>query len=248
MKYRLMILLGFVWLSNHVIAQLSGRYEYISVSLSEANPEIRHFHLSLSLKADNLYVLQVGQADGNHSMREISVGTFDMYYDTLRLSESNGNYQMKYVIRHDSLIPVHTFSGINRLTLLAEKNTNCWWEDTWEEQARHIKKPNRFHVASPFPIKTTGVFGYRNFHQLVLHDDNTYTFSWRGYLISEGTWKRRLNRITLTDSSLPASVRCVIVKHKDVVRLIIPYYEDLVLFEGVDVPATVSKLKNIMEQ
>lgn len=191
--------------------------------------------------------MAIGQIGGNHLMREISAGTFDMYYDTLRLSESNDNYQMKYVIRHDSLIPVHTFSGISDLALVAEKNTNNWWEDTWEKQVQHIKKPNRFHVASPFPIKATGVFGYRNFHQLVLKEDHTYCFTWRGYLISEGTWKRKLNRITLMDSVLGAYVKCVICKHKEVVRLIIPYYEDLVLFDGIDAPSQTEKLINSKE-
>lgn len=243
LMYLLLFLIG-----SRSFAQLFGKYDYVSVALFETNTDLRHFHLSLSLKANNLYVLQVGQVDGNHLMREISVGTFDMYYDTLRLKESNGDYRMEYVFRHDSLIPVHTFSGINGLALIADKNTNSWWEDTWESQVKHIKKPNRFHVVSPFPIKTKGVFGYGDFHQLVLHDDSTYSFSWRGYLISEGTWKRRLNRITLIDACLQAPIRCIIAKHNGVVRLIIPYYEDFVLFEGVDEPAIVTKLKNVSER
>ena len=233
MRVRLFFALLFqVALVGEAFPQLYARYDYVSVPLSEATEELRHFHLSITLMSENIYSLRVGQVvAGHHEMQEFSVGTFDVLYDTLRLIEADNSYQMKYLFRNDSLLPVHTFSGLTDIVLTAKKNGYMEFLDVCELGEKRYRNPYICHFASPIPIKTK--------------EDHTYTLAWRGYLISEGTWKRRLNRVTLFDSVLNKFVKCVIHRGKNCNRLIIPYNYDLVLFEYEDTkPAKVEKLKN----
>ncbi len=247
MRVRFVFALLFqVALVGKAFPQLYASYDYVSVPLSEATEELRHFHLSITLMSENIYSLEVGQVvAGHYEMQEFSVGTFDVLYDTLRLTEADNSYQMKYLFRNDSLLPVHTFSGLTDIALTAVKNGFVEFMDVREFGEKRYRHPRICHFASPIPIKTKGVFGYENFHQLILKEDHTYALAWRGYLISEGTWKRRLNRVTLFDSVLNKFVKCVIQRDKNCNWLIIPYYYDLVLFEYEDTkPAKVEKLKN----
>ena len=131
------------------------------------------------------------------------------------------------------------------IALTAEKNGYVEFLDVCEFGEKRYRHPRICHFASPIPIKAKGVFGHENFHQLILKEDHTYTLAWRGYLISEGTWKRRLNRVTLSDSVLNKFVRCVIKKRRDTVWIIFPYHYDLPMFEYEAIkPAKVEKLKN----
>ena len=247
MRVRFVFALLFqVALVGEAFPQLYGRYNYVSVPLSEATEELRHFHLSITLMSENIYSLRVGLVNaGHHTMQEFSVGTFDVVYDTLRLTEADNSYQMKYLFRNDSLLPVHTFSGLTDIALTAEKNGYVEFLDVCEFGEKRYRHPRICHFASPIPIKAKGVFGHENFHQLILKEDHTYTLAWRGYLISEGTWKRRLNRVTLSDSVLNKFVRCVIKKRRDTVWIIFPYHYDLPMFEYEAIkPAKVEKLKN----
>ena len=182
----LTILLSF---SHTVYSQLYG--EYVSTDSTRCYPQTIRYCLGFGKGHTYDLILIFGNGE-LFSEKIISHGTFDLDFDTIFLKERKNGLELRFLMdEKGSLTPIKSISGLEGKTL------KPFLPFFPEDPSRHV-----FGNRTLFPVKIANRYASSSDEFLILSEDHTYTYYCCDKVITEGTWKRKWNKLYLTDKNL----------------------------------------------
>lgn len=205
---RVFIILYFIFVSTSLSAQLFSEYDLcISNDSSYHNHAMRDgVYISLKLFVDNKYAIELLDQRSSDILDifYISIGTYHLYYDTLKLKEQNDEYEMKFIIGEDSnLMPFSSFSGFEGKYF---KGTACAFFEP--DYTNYLCKRC---LSKGIPIRCL----FSRIPERGLYCDGDlelsfkagyYCLKYSGYVLSEGVCLKKRNRLFLYDPFLDAKL------------------------------------------
>lgn len=201
-----MLFLIFTCISMH--AQLYSEYELcISEESSSCSLSMRDgVYIELKLSMDNQYemVLLDQRSSDIVELSYLSLGTYYLVYDTLKLKEHNDTYIMKFIIgENGDLIPYSSFSGFkgkvfkgSACAFFEAEYTNYLCKRCLSKRipirCRFSKMPEKGHYCDG-DLELSFKEGY-------------YCLKYCEFVLSEGVCSKNRNRLFLYDSFLDAEL------------------------------------------
>jgi hypothetical protein len=205
MKIKL-ILLHLLFISNLALSQSSGLF--IASEINE------HFSCNINLFADGMYGITLTEHKyENPHVLIISYGKYSIKDKLITLPDSYNGYRMIFSYTKNKLIGLQTFSWLQNVKF-----------DYWDygiENEEYFKNDNSSNLRKNIiqfnqenkPINT---LYFKEYNQakfnFCLQRPHSYKFSYNGFLISEGTFKRGGNQLILYDPALNFSFYALVGK------------------------------------
>lgn len=225
MKRTILFLLFFLECLS-LSAQLYSEYKLcISDDQSFKNRSAHNrVYIDLTLFMDNQYGIKLIDQRSLDivEISYLSMGTYRLVYDTLKLTEYQSAYEMKFIIlENGDLKPITTFSGFEKKTF---KGSICaFFEPDYSEyiSKRRLRITNYLLGNGFGKIPKKG--HYHDGAMELVFEEGRYCLSFSGFILSEGKYKVKQRHLFLFDPCLDA--RLDVVSRNNRLYLKFCYYQ-----------------------
>ena len=171
-------------------SQLYG--EYILVDSTQCFPENIEYYLGFGKG----HVFELAVDYGNtecFGRKVISRGTFDLDIDTLILKNKITGMEMRFQMKEDGHL-----TSISTITGLTGKTLKPFVQFFADEESPEYK----FGRRSLLPVQMGSFYASSSEEFLILSANHQYTYTCCDKVITQGTWRRRWNKLYLIDKDL----------------------------------------------
>lgn len=219
MKNLLFITCLFLFYNSSVFGQLFTSYRF----------EDKDIDYGVFLYKTGMYELVISDQESDDLVFAIlvSYGKYSLYKNQLVLVDSYNGYTMKFAYMKDYITSNQSFNWLNKKKLKEEKQLIDddpiylqYHNSPIVQQRAMFKKLNLNNLPFVCGKYKCGSFSW------VLNTDHSFVYSYKNINLSQGTWKREGNEISLYDSSLNHQFYAFIDK-RGLINLILPGELDL---------------------